>query len=438
MTVAAVALRVTPDGPRDGGDFGPYTPGTRTAGIQEALDEAHRGCHELHIVGGRGGLHDGEGTSGNVYQVEETIRVPWSQDFTLTGGNYVLSYTGSSGSALHIDSQMNCRYHFGLVVSRSPDPVVLIHPESEGPDDFVVVTASVLDFACAVSSHPEGTSICLDSSCGPIVNCRLFAEETNSQGTGLHLTDDSGRGQWISNNSIEIMYGNQYHGTDQTTGLRLGDPGSQRIVHNRLTQSFHAPRGAHFDERTKRYVLGDDVPLQRAVGAEIHAQENELHLSFYGRRPAGQDVVFEADSRDNTVFALNLPNGVTSHARVPTNRVVSNRAVGFDVVTPAVPLSGEPVVNDTAFTVQALILDPGAVSGWVLADAGAGPPRLPGNLSLVDNLRGTPPPEGHPRKALAQPVPGGLHAGQSILLEPGDAVSFDYTEAPAWRWKALR
>ena len=431
-------MRVTPDGPADGGDFGPRTAGTRTAGIQEALDEAHRSCRELHIAGGRGGLHDGEGLPGNVYVVEETIHVPWSQDFTLTGGNYVLSYTGATGSAVVIDSQMNCRYHFGLVTSRSPDPVVLLRPERAGPDDFVVITASVFDFACAVSAHPEGTSLCLDSTHGPIVNSRLFAEETNSQGTGLHLTDAGGAGHWISNNTVEIMYGNQYHGVDDTTGLRLGDPGSTRIVHNRFTLSFHAPRGAHFDERTKRYVVRDDVRPHRAVGAEIHAQENELHLSFYGPRPAGQDVVFAADARDNTVFALNLPNGVTSHARVPTNRVVTNRGVGFDVATPAMPAAGTPVVNDTSFTVQALILDPGCVSEWELTDAGAGPPRRPGNLSLIDNLRGAPPAEGEARQALAQSVRGGLHAGQSILLEPGDTVTFTHTQAPTWRWKALR
>ena len=29
---------VTPQGPEDGGDFGPLTPGTKTAGIQEALN----------------------------------------------------------------------------------------------------------------------------------------------------------------------------------------------------------------------------------------------------------------------------------------------------------------------------------------------------------------------------------------------------------------
>ena len=33
---------VSPQGPRDGGDFGPHTPGTKTSGLQEALDAAKR------------------------------------------------------------------------------------------------------------------------------------------------------------------------------------------------------------------------------------------------------------------------------------------------------------------------------------------------------------------------------------------------------------
>ena len=186
-------VSVTLEGPDDGGDFGRNTPGTRTGGIQEALDYAHAHSRDVWIWGGRGGVHDGVGSPHNIYTLEETLRVPWSQDFRLDGGNYLLAYTGESGHAIHFDSQMNCRYKFGLVSSGSPDAVVAIRPENPGPDDFTCVTASVFDFACAVSSHPRGTGILLDSSHGPIVNSKLFAEETNTRGTGLHLSDGNGR-----------------------------------------------------------------------------------------------------------------------------------------------------------------------------------------------------------------------------------------------------
>ena len=37
---------VTLEGPDDGGDFEPSTPGTRTSGIQEALDYAIANCRD--------------------------------------------------------------------------------------------------------------------------------------------------------------------------------------------------------------------------------------------------------------------------------------------------------------------------------------------------------------------------------------------------------
>ena len=61
---------VSPAGPEDGGDFGPKTPGTRTGGIQEALNhlrttntKQHRDLN-LYIAAG-------------TYETYKTIHVPW-------------------------------------------------------------------------------------------------------------------------------------------------------------------------------------------------------------------------------------------------------------------------------------------------------------------------------------------------------------------------
>lgn len=75
---------VTPQGPDDGGDFGPCTPGTRTSGIQEALDHAHTFCREVYICGGRGGLHQGEGVARNIYALAEAERLPHSLPHNLS------------------------------------------------------------------------------------------------------------------------------------------------------------------------------------------------------------------------------------------------------------------------------------------------------------------------------------------------------------------
>ena len=80
----------------------------------------------------------------------------------------------------------------------------------------------------------------------------------------------------------------------------------------------------------------------------------------------------------------------------------------------------------------------GEVSQWSLGDSGSTAQGVPANLSLVDNLSGTPPDLPDDRPGQEQVIAAGLHAGQTFILEPGDRVRFVYTEAPTWRWKALR
>ena len=430
-------VQVTLQGPEDGGDFGPLTPGTRTSGLQEAIDCAHAQCRDLYIWGGRGGLHQGQGLSGNIYAFDEPLRIPWSQDFRLDGGNAVFAFRGERGSAICIDSQMNCRYKFGLISSAAPDPVVALRPETPGPDDFSVITASFFDFSAVCSSHPQGTSILLDTSAGPIVNSLVRAEEFNARGTGLHLSDAGGQGHLIANNRIQIPYGNQYHGSDICTGLRLGESGTRKILHNRIELSLHAPRGAHFDTASKAYAAIDGFVPKRAIGAHIFAQRNSLDLSFYGPRAPGHDIVFASEARDNTVRALNLPNGITNNAAIPSNRVEPGWPVGLAVPTPPVPPTETWAINDTSYAVEVFIIDPGEVVRWQLADTGSTPQNDPHNLSLVDNLRGPAPPTPPPRAPESMTIESELNAGQTFALAPGEKVRFSYARAPVWRWKAL-
>lgn len=426
---------VTLEGPDDGGDFGPNTPGTKTSGFQEAIDYAHENCRDVYVFGGRGGMHGGEGIPHNVYTLDETLRIPWSQDFRMDGGNYLLGYRKTTGDAIHIDSQMNCRYKLGLLTCASEGATVRIKPETPGPDDFVAITASIFDFSAVCS---QGTGIVIDSSEGLIINSKVFAEETNTRNQGVYVTDDGGSGQWISNNHIQVMYGNQYHAHANCTGLRLGDPGSKKIVNNTFDMSFHSPRGAYLDPETKRYLTAEDFVPENAVGADIFAQRNVLNLSFYGKRSSGQDIIFEPESRDNTIYAFNLPNGITNRATVPTNRIVPNWPVGFDVSTPSVPASGNSVVNTTPYTAQIIILTAGAVSSWTLTDAESPAQSYPRNLSLADNLNRPQLSEPPPRAPINQTISAGFFPGQTIVLEPGEKIELTYSQAPTWKWKALR
>ena len=426
---------VTLEGPDDGGDFGPHTPGTKTSGIQEALDYAHEHCRDVYVWGGRGGMHSGKGVPGNVYTLEETLQIPWSQDFVMGGGNYLLGYNQKSGNAIEIDSQMNCRIKLGLCTSASEDGcTVLIKPKTPGPDDFKCITASIIESSAICSM---GVGLVIDSSEGIIINSRIFAEECNTRTTGIYITDNGGAGYPISNNQVTVMFGNQMHAHGNSTGLQLGDPGTKRIFSNRIETSFHAPRGAYLNDEGQ-YVTPEDFIPDNAVGASIFAQRNDLHLSFFGVRGEGHDIVFQPDSRDNTIYATNLPNGITNNANHPTNRIVPNWPVGFGLPTPSVPQSGRPIVNRNPYTAEILILDPGKVTDWTLTDAGSTPQRLSRNLSLADNLR-RPPMEPLPDRApVSHTIRGGLVAGQSIIVEPGDSVALTYTKAPEWAWRGLR
>ncbi|MGD8749978.1 MAG: hypothetical protein PVG14_01075 [Anaerolineales bacterium] len=403
-------VRVTLQGPDDGGDFGPNTPGTRTSGIQEALNYAHASCRDVYIYGGRGGLNESVIYTDNVYRLEETLHIPWNQDFRLDGGNYVLSYTRKSGDAVIIDSQMSCRYKFGLIVSKSDGAAVRIKPHTIGPDDFTVIETSVFEFPAIVSYNPEGAGIVLDSSQGPILHSRIIAEETNTEGRGVYLTG-SNVARAISQNAISVGFNQQCHASGNCTNLQIGDPDCVNVTDNRFEMFLHAPLGVFFDQEGNRWNTPEDFdPPKEAVGARIFGQSNLLHLSFYGKRAPGKDLVFEESARDNTVYVFKFPNGMTNRAKVPTNRIIQNLPPAFNLTSPPIPQSGSGLVNDTCYSVDIMILSPGQVSEWSIMD-------VHGNQQAFSS---------------------GVVTGQTICLDPGEQISLVYTKTPTWCWKASR
>jgi hypothetical protein len=348
-------------------------------------------------------MHAGLGYSGNIYLLHETLRVPWSQDMKVDGGNYLLQYLPTTGDAVVIDSQMNCRYKFGLIVTEADGAAVRIQPHTPGPDDMVVVVGCVFDFSALVARQD---GLVLDAGQGSIVQNKIFAEETNTRSRGVYVT-----GGAISNNDLQVMFINQNHASGASTGLQLGDPGLRGIRSNRVEMSFHAPRGVYFDEDTRRYTAPENfTPPEDAVGAQIYAQNNFLALDFHGQRAPGKDLVFEEDAADNTVFTFNLPNGITNRARHPTNKITPNGPVGFAIETPPFPEPGRYLANRSSFLVEILVLAPGKVTEWSIEDA----------------------------CGREQTISAGLFPGQSLRLEPGEKVRFNYRRAPSWRWRALR
>jgi len=374
-------LVVTPGGPDDGGDFGPKTPGTKTAGLQEALQKAHEALKDVYVVGG--GMNHPAGKA-VVYRLAETLRVPWMQDWRLDGGEYVLSYSGPQGDAVVIDSQMNCRLKFGLIVNEKSDgAVVRIGPTSKGPDGFCCCVASTLEFNGLVgagdvwgkSSDQKSTGLVLDSTRGGISGNRIFVIEINGCRRGVYVTQGSG------NNAIEAQW---IHLTN--LGIQLGDPQAPGVSGNRVTAG-----------------ISGDMP--NTTGAQVFGHNNTLWLDVFHADPE-RALVLEGPARGNLILSANLAGGVTNRASSPTNRLIA--PFGLESIrTPPLPPSGKEVVNPYLCPVEVRILRPGKVSQWTETD-----------------VRGA-----------ARTFQSGLTPGQSFTLNPGEKVQFVYEQAPAWFWK---
>ena len=147
---------VSPDGPADGGDFGPKTPGTKTSGLQEAFDAAKLYGKDVYVAGGS---WTADKTTPVVYHLHATLKVPWMQNFRFDSGHAVLNYTQKTGDAVVIDSQMSCHYRFGLIVCISDGAVVRLRPTSEGPDRFRVITSTEFVFNALVGGGGIGLAV---------------------------------------------------------------------------------------------------------------------------------------------------------------------------------------------------------------------------------------------------------------------------------------
>jgi len=384
---------VSPNGPDDGGDFGPKTPGTKTSGLQEAFEAAKRHAKDLYVAGGS---WTADKTTPVVYNLHETLHVPWMQNFRFDSGHAVLNYVGKTGDAVVIDSQMSCSYRFGLIVSLSDGAVVRLSPATEGPDRFRVITSTEFVFNALVGGGGAwpggepynstldqkhrwmGVGLHLDGRPGPIDANKITVIETVGCETGLLLTGG------ISRNTIEEtnIHLCRHH-------LRIGD--EQDAV--------------PCDNRIEAFV--DSQGIQHSSGATIFGVRNMLTLSS---RPGmtQYDLRFGPSAADNLVLLHSAGKTVddsTSH----TNRLIST-AQPTPLATPPVPPSGEAIQNTNPFPIEIRILNPDTVTHWTEISPGEE----------------------------ATDIHAPLSPGQSFLLNPGESLRLHYTAPPTWRWKSIR
>jgi len=381
------------------GDFGWFTPGTQTSGMQEAINFAVLYRKDVYVVGGgiKSITDNGDGTFSVVgpivYPIHATLKFPAAENFRFVGGNYVM-HADVLGDMVVIDSQKNSELHFGLLV-HSPSvygsALVKIQPQTPRPSDgqigFVNSTFDTVGVVGegAVSlesnlSDPKGIGLQLDASAGPIAFSQFHITEVNACEKGIFLEQGD-----IRNNVFEAIF-------------------------NHLTVK---PIEVNSGSYNRFYSLLDITGvIPSAIGADISGgSQNVFELIFNNGFGSGNGVVFGTDAQDNLIYATGLAlTDIVNNATVSTNRIVPFKPVGFSVATPAFPGSGTFLENRTSFAVVATIKSAGQVSSWTLKD---------GN-------------------GLSQTITSGLYKQQSIYLEPGEMVSFTYSSTPSWSWRALR
>jgi len=371
---------VSPDGPEDGGDFGPKTPNTQTSGIQEAFNFAKMNGKEVYIVGG--GVNDTASVDPVVYDISTTLNIPWGQSWRCDGGEYIMNFTITNGDCLVIDSQKNSQLKFGAIVAKSLESgsIVKIAPMTNGPDSTKICGSSKIK----INSIVGGGSMSGDVYAG--------------KGIGLHLGATDGA---IVANEIFI---NQISGCEQ--GILLDNVGGADMTQNKidclLVSSCDTLLQVEMGSYNKINAgLQPDPSGAGVVGANLVGGESNTYtlawLEIGGFDP-GDALKFGSGARDNLIYSMNLPtDGITNNASIPTNRIAPAKSVGFNVATPSIT-EGVDIVNDSSYTIVATILTSGNVTSWTLKDS-------------FDRSR---------------TVSSGLQAGQALYLEPGEKTNRIY------------
>lgn len=387
---------VSPEGPRDGGDFGPQTPGTKTGGLQEAFDACRRDRRDLYIVGGA--APDAFKNPGGVYTLEETLRIPWMQDFRCDGGEAVLQYTRPTGDAIVMDSQMSCVYKFGLIVlqeGKADGACLRIKPITAGPDRLVgVVTCRIAVNALVGGGsrglekenfYARGDGLVLDASQGGINSNEIFIHEILGCSRGIYLTS-AGPGTAVLNNWIRCPFAHLCQ-----THIRLGDPGaSSGVLWNRIDS------------------LIDSHQLEDSQGVQVFGRGNRMTLSFLNVSP-GKAIVLEPGASENLFETQNLQARFTDRAAADSNFIRTQEPNGLGVKAPMFPNSGEWLANPYPATIEVCILDPGMVTEWKRREV---------NQNSLE-------------------FRGPLFAGQTFTLRPHEQVQFTHKTAPKWTWRPV-
>lgn len=322
------------------GDFGPKTPGTKTAGWQEALDACVSQARDLYVKGGYGGTKA-------IYHVTETIRFPSAQDFRVDGGVYVVNWQGPPDKDLMvIDSSMNCEYHLGILVYGGMGAALRIRPEKPVPvDNFPVMVESKIEMEGLADPHPftpgerkGGTGLVLDGSHASIVHNTFYIASVINFRTCIETF-----GRFAYN---EFKCPHLHSNADRGTLFRI----NKGAFGNKLTLTIGVDQGA-------KGVTGVVLAGRRNT---IELAKRESNAPF----PRGKALIITETAEGNQVNwtdadLKDLSESITDNARVPSNQLTWT---GPPLPIRKVPVTGERFVYTQRLYPATVVVSAGTVT----------------------------------------------------------------------------
>ena len=315
---------VSPQGPSDGGNFGPETPGTQTAGFAEAFAYAAKnGKKEIFIVGG----------PNITYNLETTLILPAIENLQVEGGTYTMNFPQTTGDCLVIDDAARTKFRY----------------------KFGIVSAPNLTDGSLVSVQPSGSGVL--ENCGIEIYAIVAQASTNDSVTGLKLNS-------LNDSKIKVE---NIEGCN--TGIHMVSGNNNALTCSSIVScdTMLYVEAASNCEVDASFTTGNRPD---AVGADIAAGSNNLYnLVWMDAFAQNSGLVLGNQATDNIIKVMNLPlNAMVQTSNPPTNRIIALKSYGFELTTPAMPPSGQFAINDTGFGIVVMITNAGTVSSWSLKD----------------------------------------------------------------------
>ena len=427
---------VTPNGPTDGGDFGPNTPGTETSGIQEMIKamSATTGLRgyikdatypiSTPIVP-KFGIHiTGESWSGTVLQAAQnnmsiisvggnlTTSTCWENlgfdtggftgctaiDYNMTEGDTLNMFhrirtSGTFTTALDATGCENTDVNFFL--TNGAGDIYLVTPNGNATGKFIVMNNAAQSVVYAVGQMVSLEDCTLNSiifdknatTAGTTFEMQLLrcylANATNAAGQHKIRT---GVGSAIRSLSID----SSYFGLKNSNAVFANTSASASGSISRL-----AVNNTEFDNLDASAVMW----VSNASSGTFQIGGPNAFLNI----PGQDSFHWQASEVSGTIISGTvMNNGFTTYGFTP-------RPVMFGVVTPTVPLSGTLQPNWFPYPVKAIIKTIGTVTSYLHADA----------------------------NGVTATIASALTPGQEIHLSPLDKIGIVYTTGPTWEWYGL-